>query len=83
MGNTVEKLFKNFVHFLDCYDFNVSIAGAADTRIEGLVPNNYTYVDDIPFTIHRFYSCAVIGEISSWRHFRYVNTHCHVLSSPL
>ena len=57
-------------YFTDCYDFNVSLTGAADTRISGADPVTYSFFDEIPVSLIANYTCEILAQTIKWRHIR-------------
>ena len=57
----------------DCYDFNATVVGATDTRIEDAEPAFYTFFDEVPVARVHTHLCEKIEESAVWRHVRYNN----------
>ena len=68
--------------YSDCYDFNVSISGAADTRDEEAAPIVYSFFDEIPFILTRHYTCDSISDNIIWRHVRLGQVNLSICSNP-
>ena len=65
---------------LDCYDYEVSVTGASDTRLDEDAIIVYNYFDEINVTLDRYHSCDLIHDYITWRHVRFEACHhYHVL----
>ena len=71
--NITESTFVMFWKLADCYDFNVTVSGATDTRVNDSHPIVYSFFDEIPFTVTKLYTCDYLWEEFRWIHIRLIH----------